>query len=68
MLASLTHRGEGQTGDWEGVSAGGRPRDLRLSGFSHLIAISPAPQGHKLAFVRFPHSAEGAQRKVGTRG
>lgn len=35
----------GQTGNWEGVSAGGRLGGLGLPGFSHLIAISPAPPG-----------------------
>ena len=72
MLPSLTRRGKGQT---ENLGGGGcqQEGDLRglglgLSGFSLLIAISPAPQGQKLALVRFHHCAEGAQRKVGICG
>lgn len=71
MLASLTHKGEGQTRKWEGVSAG---RGLPQAGSVSFLPLdcyltTPHPhQGQKLASVRFHHHAKGAQRKVGPEG
>lgn len=45
MLASLTHRGEGQTGNWEGVSAGGRPPRSGFVRFLPLDCHLPCPPG-----------------------